>query len=300
MEAKSKILLIGAEATFQSDFCQQLNSHHPILVANNADQVIDITADDEAIGILMLDVEGLGPLAQETCMWLKTDNETRDMPLIALLDSEVGNDQWLQSGVLDYVLQSTPVALASARVKNLLGLEYKTRLLTGIVALDALTASANSTRFDEYIDIEWRRSLRDYYPLTLICLDIDGFSAYNDSYGLGSGDDALKQVARVCQQHCNRAADMVSRYSNDEFIVLLPANELEQGLMLAERIVHDVEALAISYNESEIAKVLTVSAGVASIEPSRDRRYQDLLEEAQEMLYSAQQGGGNQSQGIAI
>ena len=182
----------------------------------------------------------------------------------------------------------------------MLDLQHKTRLLGDIASLDPLTTLASKERLDEYLDIEWRRSLREFYPLSLISLDIDLFTAYNDQNGLGSGDEALRRIARAIEGTSNRAADMVSRYQGDQFVVLLPTLELENALLVAEKMVAAVEELEIPNEASTVSDVITVSAGVATIEPSRDKRYEDLLDEAQEMLYRSQQDGGNQAQGVSL
>ena len=137
------------------------------------------------------------------------------------------------------------MSLAAARIKTQLELKYKTGVLQDVASLDGLTALANKPRLDEYLGIEWRRSLREFYPLSLIKIDIDFFTAFNDHHGLGNGDDVLKRVARALMVNCSRAGDMLSRYSNDEFFVLLPAIELDSALTVAERMVEAVADLIL-------------------------------------------------------
>lgn len=300
MPDRPTVLVIASVENRESELLVALQTQLKLVFAANADQVIEITSNNEPLNLMLVDIGGMDDAAYETCMWLKTDQETKDVPILVIGDSEEDFNRWLSAGVLDYIRVSTPPELALVRIKSQLQLKYKTDLLTDIASLDGLTAVANKHRLEEYLDIEWRRSLREFYPLSLIKLDIDLFAPFNDHNGIGMGDEALRRIAKELQNNCLRAADMVSRYGPDEFIVLLPAIELESALMLAEKMVNAVQNLGIPHQLSKIAEQLTVSAGVVMIEPSRDKRYQDAFDELDEMLNRAQQKGGNQAQGIAI
>ncbi len=300
MSDNPTLLVISDDLNEESPLLLYLQQELQIVFASNADQVIDVTSDCEPLDLVLLDITSLGEKAFETCMWLKTDNEVKDVPIIVLGEQEQDVSRWLSSGAVDYLCLSTPVGLAAARIKSQLELKYKTDLLMDVASLDALTTLPNKQRLNEYLDIEWRRSLREFYPLSLITVDIDSFTAYNDHYGIGSGDDVLKRVARSLQSSSERAGDMVSRYGADGFVILLPAIELNSALTVAERMVEAVRALSIAHDLSDVAKTITVSVGVVTIEPSQDKRYQDLFDEAEEMLYRAQQNGGDQAQGIAL
>jgi PleD family two-component response regulator len=63
-------------------------------------------------------------------------------------------------------------------------------------AIDGLTGLANRQSFEEFMDREWRRAIRDQRPLSLIMSDIDYFKAFNDNYGHEGGDDSLKKLLR--------------------------------------------------------------------------------------------------------
>jgi diguanylate cyclase (GGDEF)-like protein len=297
---KATLMEVGANALLSTPLLQHIAQFLNIVHASDAEQVIDVTSDNESIDLALLDVDSLGASAKQTCVWLKTDNETQHIPVLILASEGVDISQWINNGAVDIFYSDSEEQLVEVRLKSWLDLNRKTQLLTDIASLDPLTSLANKQRFDEYLDIEWRRSLREFYPLSLIKIDIDNFTAFNDSYGLGSGDDVMKRIARLLEKISNRAADMVSRYSNDEFLILLPTIELDNALLMAERMVKAIEALSIAHKSSSVAHVITVSVGVATIEPSRDKRYLDLFDEAQEMMYLAQQGGGNQAHGVAI
>lgn len=299
MSQKPSLLVIGDSFNRESPLLVHLQQQLDIVFAVDGGQVIDVTSDSEPLDLILLDIVGLGDKAYETCMWLKTDEEVKEVPIIAIGEEETDVSRWLNAGAADYLRLSSPVSLVAARIKSLLELKHKTDLLKDIASLDSLTSLVNQERLDDYLDIEWRRSLREFYSLSLIKIDIDGFTAYNDHYGIGMGDDVLKRVARLLGSHCNRAADMLSRYGADEFMLLLPATELDNALFLAENMVRGVSNLAIEHQFAE-HETITVSAGVATIEPSRDKRHQDLVAEVEDILYRAQQMGGNQAQGISV
>ena len=134
----------------------------------------------------------------------------------------------------------------------------------------------------------------------MILIDIDDFAAFNDQYGAGSGDQVLKRVAQVIENNCLRAADLVARFDGDEFVALLPGIELENALKVAVNICRAVAALGIEHSGSGEGGILTVSVGVATVEPTQDQSQALLMEEVAEMLNSAQQMGGNQAQGIDL
>ena len=76
-------------------------------------------------------------------------------------------------------------------------LDEVNRKLASLSLTDGLTGIANRRYFDDHLDQEWKRAIRDTQPLSLIMIDIDQFKAYNDYYGHLAGDDCLRQVARI-------------------------------------------------------------------------------------------------------
>lgn len=166
--------------------------------------------------------------------------------------------------------------------------------------VDSLTGLASKHRFDEYVDIEWRRSLREFYPLTLIHLDVDGFSVLNEQCDESVGDLVLQGIATILQTEIKRAADLVARYDNDDFLILLPGTELDRALGLAERCIQRIAEDPFSPIGDVLTVPITASAGVATIEPSREKNYQELFVEAEEMLTSARQEGGNRASGVEV
>jgi len=68
-------------------------------------------------------------------------------------------------------------------------------MLQRLMNSDGLTGLSNRRHFDEYLELEWRRAMREQQQLSLLMIDVDYFKAFNDSFGHLAGDEALRQVA---------------------------------------------------------------------------------------------------------
>ena len=158
---------------------------------------------------------------------------------------------------------------------------------------DALTCIGNRRYLDEYLEREWRRTLREQTSLSVVMLDIDYFKLFNDTYGHIAGDDCLRRVAGILTATIQRTTDFASRYGGEEFVLVLPATDEQGALTVAEKIRCRVEALAIPHEKSPMAGVVTVSIGVAAAVPTRDSDVGLLLSAADRALYQAKTAGRN-------
>ena len=158
---------------------------------------------------------------------------------------------------------------------------------------DALTGVKNRRVFDEQLDRLWQRAVDEERSIAILLLDVDHFKAYNDRYGHQAGDRALRLVAQVLQQIVTRPQDLVARYGGEEFAVLLYDVETVEAGKLAERMRKAVIGLALEHRDSRAGQLVTISVGVAVVEPSADRRSRGALQLADEALYQAKTRGRN-------
>ena len=172
-------------------------------------------------------------------------------------------------------------------------LEQANQDLHRLSHLDSLTGVANRRRFEEALDLEWRRASRAGTPLSLIMIDTDFFKPYNDAYGHQRGDDCLTLVANTLRNALNRPGDMVARYGGDEFMILIPGTDSEGAAAIAETMRVRVEGMEITHNASPDDKVVTISLGVVTGYPTRGFSTGELIAAADEALYQAKGEGRN-------
>lgn len=156
---------------------------------------------------------------------------------------------------------------------------------------DALTGLKNRQFFDQHLQQTWRHALRWQQPLGLLMIDVDHFKRVNDNYGHPAGDAALRQVARVIANCLRRPGDEAIRYGGEEFAVILPHTDGEGISFLAECIRSRVGQLQFVWNGATIP--LSVSIGAALIVPQAEATMEQLVQEADQLLYQAKQSGRN-------
>lgn len=162
-----------------------------------------------------------------------------------------------------------------------------------LATLDGLTQIANRRHFDQSLNREWKRMLREQKPLSLLLCDVDYFKNYNDYYGHQVGDACLQQVAEVIKNSIKRPSDIAARYGGEEFAVILPNTDSQGALQVAETIRAATLKQKIKHEQSKISEYLTISVGVSSLIPQQDLSPEILIEQADKALYEAKKQGRN-------
>jgi diguanylate cyclase (GGDEF)-like protein len=171
--------------------------------------------------------------------------------------------------------------------------------LERLVCVDALTGIANRRHALALLGAEWGRSTRENLPLGLVMIDLDCYHAYNEQYGHLGGDTCLQLVCEAMVKCLRRPSDYLGRYGGEEFMAVLPNTDAVGAKLVAERLRASVEALAIPHVASVCAKVVTITAGFASLRVMPDLTMDRLISAADAALLRAKAQGRNRIGGEA-
>ena len=159
-----------------------------------------------------------------------------------------------------------------------------------VAARDGLTGAMNRASFTSHAvrEIGQHRSIKS--SVSLLFVDVDHFKRINDTYGHETGDRVLKRIIRLARC-CLRSGDTVARWGGEEFVVLLPATDLNGALLIAEKIRYRIEVEQFD----ALATGLRVTVSIGCAEISNGEGLDELVARADRALYEAKHQGRNQT-----
>ena len=229
-------------------------------------------------------------------------------PIIFL--SSLNKDKDIEEGIAaggdDYLLKPISEVVLAAKMRAMLRiiqmrqsllvltrkLDSANQELKRLTSLDGLTGIANRRHFDEVLQREWRRAMRQGDELSIIMCDIDFFKLYNDTLGHQAGDECLCKVAQSLFTTMDRGGDLLARYGGEEFVAVLPGTSLSGASHVAAQMRQAIEQLALEHPGSPFGHV-TASFGVASSVAMPETDPQNIVGAADRALYKAKYGGRN-------
>ena len=161
-----------------------------------------------------------------------------------------------------------------------------------LATTDMLTGVANRRHLVEVGMREFDRARRYETPLSAVMVDIDRFKVINDMWGHPTGDRAIQALAKVMMDVV-RDQDDVGRLGGEEFAVILPETGMDGAVVIAERLRQSVQEKIAVVAEDGCTVCFTVSVGVATL-TDHIGSFEDLMSQADRMLYRAKAGGRNQ------
>ncbi|PZD73859.1 Phytochrome-like protein cph2 [Acaryochloris thomasi RCC1774] len=158
-------------------------------------------------------------------------------------------------------------------------------LFERFVTADTVTQIANRARFDALLEQEWLRGQRDKNSLSVILFQVHGLMLNEVGEGDEETDTCLRQIAAIIKSKARRSADLVARYQDNTFALLLPNTPQAAAAQLAGTIQKKVlENLAKSDAISH--RNLTLNAGIAGTTPTSESSWTTLTEAAEQSLQS--------------
>jgi diguanylate cyclase len=153
---------------------------------------------------------------------------------------------------------------------------------------DSLTGLANRRAFDDEMKRRYSEWQRRQTKFSLLILDLDHFKRFNDTHGHPAGDELLRTIGSVLVNTA-RQMDMACRYGGEEFAVVLPATEMAEAKVAAERFRTAIESSITKFDGKKHS--VTASIGIAQVNEHDDTLR--LIRRADEALYRSKEAGRN-------
>lgn len=194
----------------------------------------------------------------------------------------------------DYILKPLNEKELKVRVQNLLKVKSLKEEMATVTTTDELTGLFNRKYVHERLEAEISRSKRYGFKLSCLLLDIDFFKVVNDMYGYDWGDVLLKQIADVLKKHV-RKEDILTRYGDEEFLIILPNTDENSAFIFAERVRQDIEKMHFLPDNEEEPHPVTISGGISSYPflENVDESANTLIRYSEHALYNAKKRGKN-------
>ncbi|MGN0015483.1 MAG: diguanylate cyclase [Candidatus Gastranaerophilaceae bacterium] len=200
----------------------------------------------------------------------------------------------LRGDVYDYIFKPVNEMELKLRLRNFTRLKELREKISLVSTTDELTGLHNRRYLQERLEAEISRARRYGTKLSCLLFDIDFFKVVNDMYGYDWGDVLLKKIAEMLSGFI-RKEDILTRYGDEEFIVILPNTKEENAFIFAERFRREIEKLEFIPAGEEERHPITISGGISSFPflENVDENANTLIRYAEHALYNAKKRGKN-------
>ncbi len=200
----------------------------------------------------------------------------------------------VRSVAFDYVKTPIDKNELVIRTKNMLKIKELRDKLKTLSTTDELTGLHNRKYLLERMEQEISRAKRYATPLSLLLFDLDFFKSVNDIYGYEWGDVLLKSIADKLRQVI-RKEDILTRYGDEEYVVVLPNTPEDNAFLFAERFRKEVERMEFIPAGEEERHPVTISGGIATFPciPDTEEDANTIIRYAEHALYNAKKRGKN-------
>ncbi|MCL2520869.1 MAG: diguanylate cyclase [Spirochaetaceae bacterium] len=269
---------------------------YDVMLAKNGELGLKL-AEENNIDLILLDLIMEGMSGFEVLVKFKESAKTRAIPVIFVTGSDNIEDEQkgLQLGAVDYIRKPFIEEIVILRVGLQLKLINQMKTIENFSLTDSLTGICNRHSFNKTIQEMWLTAAERHEPLSMLVLDIDKFKNFNDKHGHLNGDICLKTVAQAIQSYVDGGKGHAFRWGGEEFVILLPATEIDKALTIAEEVREKIAATPIQLREETC--FVTGSIGAGSIKPTANLSFDDgfnkFYTNIDEALYQAKENGRN-------
>ncbi len=280
-----------------------------IIKASSGEEALKIAMHDKP-ELILLDIQMPGMDGFEVAQFLKSTQNTKDIPIVFLTASFKSTEfvnRGYSIGALDYLTKPIEkiqflskiklyikIIIGQKKQENLIKeLNKHIKMLETISITDGLTDILNRRYFNEISPKILDSAKREDKFISFAMLDIDYFKRYNDTYGHHMGDDVLIRVAKVLKDSVHRADDYCFRLGGEEFGLLFNTNSKENAIVFVEKIRKNIENLHIEHKKNSCSDFLTASFGLIVEKANKIKDIDTLYRDTDNLLYKAKDSGRN-------
>jgi diguanylate cyclase (GGDEF)-like protein len=288
------VLIVDDDRVNRTALAELLQGECRVVLAKDGSSALQRITEESSVSLILLDVSMPGMDGYEVLRRLRANSQTADISVIFITGQtdEQDEERGLLLGAADYVPKPIRPAIVRVRIRNHLKLAMQRQELERLSERDGLTGIANRRHFDKAYDMICRRAVRVGESFGLAMIDIDHFKKYNDRYGHGAGDEALRKVAQILESFARRPYDVLARYGGEEFVLLMPG--IADFEKMLEQMCQEVMKLDIGHEQSDTSSVMTISCGgIIVTKTSLAENPAALLQHADTLLYKAKREGRN-------
>lgn len=276
------IIYTDGNASILEELCRSVADMD--VIVKGVDDIKDMDTEDAAVAVIDISLDKLKDLS----MIMKFP-----IPVLVVAD-EIPSNITVRGEAFDYVVNPVTEYELSVRLKNLLKIKELKEKISNITTTDELTGLHNRKFLIERLESEMSRAKRYHSTVSCILFDLDFFKVVNDMYGYEWGDVLLKKVAEMLL-NLARKEDVVTRYGDEEFMVILPDTSEENAFIFAERFRRDVEKMSFIPAGEDERHPVKISGGIAAYPymENVEENANSIIRYAEHALYNAKKRGKN-------
>ncbi|TQV89322.1 diguanylate cyclase domain-containing protein [Aliikangiella coralliicola] len=274
---------------------------HSVIAAESGEIAIQLV-EEQGADLVICDVDMPGLNGYETVPIIRESLGEYWIPIIFITGREQTEDFVLgfKAGADDYLVKPVQKDILHMKIQVMERFILMQRQLKALKEdakrpnqYDPLTHVYSQSYFQELSTLHWSILSRQQLPASFLIVDVDYYQSYVEYYGEQAGELCLKQVANAIHSSVQRPGDLVGRFQDDHFIVMLPDTGDEGSEHVAERIRQTVESLTIEHKPSKAFGVVSVSIGGSTSYRVRSSSLELIVELAYESLQWVKRKGGN-------
>ncbi len=286
-----KVLIVDDSSTFRKITKKILQKQlFQVLTVSDGRKVFEILKRDSQIKIIILDYYMPGMNGLELLVKLRKVYRKDELSVIAVTGMNLStlSAHFLKRGANDFIKKPFIEEEMVCRINNTIETIENIQKIKRIAQRDFLTGIDNRRSFYEKVEKFYNeKNKRKSFALGII--DIDYFKKFNDTFGHETGDEVLKDVAKVLENSVGRE-DILARLGGEEFVILLKNVSAKEAFYFFEKVRREIASRRISGKEGSFLKV-TVSIGV--FVGTKELSIDTFINEADKMLYKSKREGRN-------